>query len=107
MQHFYGELIAKHAKVPMLHIPYRGGSQIANDLVGRQVSSAVLVLSTALPFLKDGKIKALSVSDNVRVPQLPNVRRIGEEEGLQGRGAAALARSFRQGGHTAGRGQGL
>ena len=84
MQHFYGELIAKHAKVPMLHIPYRGGSQIANDLVGRQVSSAVLVLSTALPFLKDGKIKALSVSDNVRVPQLPNVRRIGEEEGFKG-----------------------
>lgn len=84
MQHFYGELIAKNAKVPMLHIPYRGGAQIANDLVGRQVSSAVLVLSTALPFLKDGRIKALSVSDNARVAQLPNVRRIGEEEGFKG-----------------------
>lgn len=84
MQHFYGSLINKQAKVSMLHVPYKGGAQIANDLVGRQIHSAVLVLSTALPFLKDGKIKALSVSDTARVPQLPNVKRIGEEEGFNG-----------------------
>jgi tripartite-type tricarboxylate transporter receptor subunit TctC len=84
MQHLYGSLINKQAKVAMLNVPYRGGAQIASDLVGGQVDSAVLVLSTALPFLKDGKIKALSVSDTVRVPQLPQVRRIGEEDGFQG-----------------------
>lgn len=82
MQHFYGSLINKQAKIEMLHVPYRGGAQIATDLVGGQVNSAVLVLSTAMPFLKDGKIKALSVSDVVRAPQLPNVKRIGEEEGF-------------------------
>jgi tripartite-type tricarboxylate transporter receptor subunit TctC len=59
MQHFYGSLINQRAAVSMLHVPYRGGAQIANDLVGKQVDSAVLVLSTALPFLKDGKIRAL------------------------------------------------
>jgi tripartite-type tricarboxylate transporter receptor subunit TctC len=84
MQHLYGSLINKQARVAMLNVPYRGGAQIATDLVGGQVDSAVLVLSTALPFLKDGKIKALSVSDTIRVPQLPNVKRIGEEEGFQG-----------------------
>jgi len=84
MQHFYGALIARQARVEMLHVPYRGGAQIANDLVGGQVDSAVLVLSTALPFLKDGRIKALSVSDAARVPQLPQVRRLGEEEGFAG-----------------------
>jgi len=84
MQHFYGTLINKQAKISMLHVPYRGGAQIVNDLVGHQVDSAVLVLSTAMPFLKEGKIKALSVSDAARVPQLPNVKRIGEEEGFNG-----------------------
>lgn len=84
MQHLYGALINKQANVAMVHVPYRGGAQIATDLVGNQIDSAVLVLSTAMPFLKDGKIKALSVSDAVRVPALPNVRRIGEEEGFQG-----------------------
>ena len=84
MQHFYGSLINQRANVSMLHVPYRGGAQIVNDLVGGQINSAVLVLSTAMPFLKDGKIKALSVSDSARVPQLPNVKRIGEEEGFSG-----------------------
>ena len=84
MQHLYGALINKRAGVTMQHIPYRGGAQIANDLVGHQVDSAILVLSTAMPFLKDGKIKALSVSDSARVPELPEVKRLGEEEGFGG-----------------------
>ena len=84
MQHLFGALINKQAKVSMLHVPYRGGAQIVNDLVGQQVDSAVLVLSTAMPFLKDGKLKALTVSDTARVAQLPNVKRIGEEEGFNG-----------------------
>jgi tripartite-type tricarboxylate transporter receptor subunit TctC len=84
MQHLYGSLINKQANLQMVHVPYRGGAQIATDLVGHQIDAAVLVLSTAMPFLKDGSIKALSVSDAVRSPQLPNVKRIGEEEGFQG-----------------------
>jgi tripartite-type tricarboxylate transporter receptor subunit TctC len=84
MQHFYGELINRNARVQMLHVPYRGGAQIVNDLIGRQLHGAVLVLSTALPHLKEGRIKALSVSGNERAPQLPNVKRIGEEEGFKG-----------------------
>jgi tripartite-type tricarboxylate transporter receptor subunit TctC len=84
MQHLYGSLINKQANLQMVHVPYRGGAQIATDLVGHQIDAAVLVLSTAMPFLKDGSIKALSVSDAVRAPQLPNVKRIGEEDGFQG-----------------------
>ena len=44
MQHLYGALINKQAKVSMLHVPYRGGTHITNDLVGGQVDSAMLVL---------------------------------------------------------------
>ena len=84
MQHFYAALISKQAKVSMVHVPYRGGAHIVNDLVGQQVDAAVLVLSTAMPQLKEGRIKALSVSDTARVPALPNVKRIGEEEGFGG-----------------------
>ncbi len=84
MQHLYGALINKLAGVTMLHIPYRGGAQIVNDLVGNQVDAAILVLSTAMPFIKDGRIKVLSVSDAARVPALPNVRSMAEEPGFQG-----------------------
>ena len=84
MQHLYGALINDRAKVSMVHIPYRGGAQIVTDLLGNQIDCAVLVLSTAMPLLKQGKVKALSVSDTTRVPQLPDVKRIGEEEGFNG-----------------------
>ena len=84
MQHLYGALINKNAKVSMVHVPYKGGAQITTDLLGGHVESAVLVLSTAMPFLKDGTIKALSISDTVRAPALPNVKRIGEEDGFSG-----------------------
>ncbi|SEK64940.1 Tripartite-type tricarboxylate transporter, receptor component TctC [Roseateles sp. YR242] len=82
MQHLYGALINKQGGLTMTHVPYRGGAQIVNDLVGQQVDGAVLVMSTALPFLKEGKIKAISVSDADRVSSLPNVKRIGEEAGF-------------------------
>lgn len=62
----------------------RGGTHITNDLVGGQVDNAMLVLSTAMPFLRDGKIRALSISDTVRAPQLPDIKRIGEEDGFTG-----------------------
>lgn len=84
MQHLYGALINKNAKVSMVHVPYKGGAQITTDLIGQHVESAVLVLSTAMPFLKEGTIKALSISDTVRAPSLPNVKRIGEEDGFSG-----------------------
>lgn len=84
MQHIYGALINKNAKVAMVHVPYKGGAQIATDLIGKHIESGVFVLSTAMPFIKDGSMKALSVSDAARVPALPNVKPIGEEEGFAG-----------------------
>ncbi|MEJ8851295.1 tripartite tricarboxylate transporter substrate binding protein [Variovorax rhizosphaerae] len=79
-QHIYGSIISLRYKVSMTPIPYRGGAQIVTDLAGEQVDGAVLALSTALPFLKDGTIKALSVSDAPRPPQLPQVKSISEEK---------------------------
>jgi len=84
MQHIYGAMINKNANVSMVHVPYKGGAQITTDLIGGHVDSAFLVLSTAMPFLKDGQIKALSMSDTARSPLIPNVKRIGEEEGFSG-----------------------
>lgn len=82
MQHLYGALISKNAKVAMKHIPYKGGAQVATDLVGGHIDSAVLTTTSSAQFLKDGSIKALSIADNVRSPLLPNVKALGEEDGF-------------------------
>ncbi len=79
-QHIYGAIISLRDKVAMTPVPYKGGPQIVTDLVGGHVDSAVLALSTALPFLKEGSIKALSVSDAPRTAQLPQVPAISEDK---------------------------
>lgn len=82
MQHLYGSLIRERAKVTLVHVPYKGGSLIANDLIGGHVDSAVLTTTSALQYIKDGSIRAISVADGTRLPSLPNVKTIGEEEGF-------------------------
>lgn len=82
MQHLYASLIGTKTKVPLVHVPYKGGAAIANDLIGGHVDGAVLTTTSASAYLKDGSIRALSIADSVRSPALPNVRTIGEEEGF-------------------------
>jgi len=83
MQHLYGSLINKNGRVAMTHVPYKGGAQIATDLIERKVDGAILTTTTAMKFIKDGSMKVLSVGDSIRSPLLPNVKTLGEEEGFQ------------------------
>jgi tripartite-type tricarboxylate transporter receptor subunit TctC len=83
-QHFVGEMISSRAKIKLSHAPYRGGTQVSNDLLGGSLDSAVLTLSTALPFIQQGKVRALFVSDSPRSPQLPDVPALGEIKGFEG-----------------------
>ncbi|MFO1194157.1 MAG: tripartite tricarboxylate transporter substrate binding protein [Rhodoferax sp.] len=82
MQHLYGSLINQKARIQMVHVPYKGGAQIANDLIGGHVDSAILTTTSSLQFIKDGSIRAISIADSTRSPALPNVRTLGEEEGF-------------------------
>jgi tripartite-type tricarboxylate transporter receptor subunit TctC len=82
MQHLYGSVISQKAKIQMIHVPYKGGAQISNDLVGGHVESAVLTTTSAMNFIKDGSIRAISIADSVRSPLIPNVKTLGEEEGF-------------------------
>lgn len=83
-QHFLGEMISARAGVKLAHTPYRGGTQVSNDLLGGSLDSAVLTLSTALPFVQQGKVRVLVVSDLSRSAQLPNVPALGEIKGFEG-----------------------
>ncbi|APW35835.1 hypothetical protein RD110_00240 [Rhodoferax koreense] len=82
MQHLFGALINEKGKVAMLHVPYKGAAQINTDLVGQHVDSAILTTTSALPFIKDGSMRALAIADSTRSSMLPNVKTIGEEEGF-------------------------
>ena len=79
-QHFLGEMIREKGKIPIVHIPYRGGAQIVTDLLGGTIEVAVLVGSTATPHLKNGKMKAIAIADSTRNISFPGVPTFNENK---------------------------
>ncbi len=77
-QHLGGEILKTATGINMVHIPYKGGGQAINDLVGGQVKLAVLGLAPVLPFIKAGKLKALAVTGDKRSEALPGVPTVSE-----------------------------
>jgi tripartite-type tricarboxylate transporter receptor subunit TctC len=84
IHHLTTEMIKQRAKFHMVHIPYRGGTQIANDVSGNQVELAMLINSTAAPYLKAKTLKPIAVTSVARAPSLPDVPSIAETPGFEG-----------------------
>jgi tripartite-type tricarboxylate transporter receptor subunit TctC len=59
-------------------VPYKGGGQAINDVVGGQVKVAILGMAPVLQFLKSGQLKAIAVTGDKRTPLLPNVPTVSE-----------------------------
>lgn len=82
--HIAGEMINRKAGVAMVHIPYRGAAGMTTDLLGGQVDYAVFMLSSALPYLKDGRMKALGVTSAQRNAMAPGIPALSELPKLKG-----------------------
>jgi len=81
--HLSGELLKSLAKIDMLHIPYKSATSAAVDLMGGRVSLMFDNMTTALPHVKSGKLRALAVTGERRVAALPDVPTM-VESGLPG-----------------------
>lgn len=81
--HLNAELFQAATGVQMTHIPYRGAGPALNDLLGGQVDMSFLTALSAIQFIKDGRLRALAVVSNRRIPQLPNIPTM-KEAGVYG-----------------------
>lgn len=72
-QHIAGEMFQILTHTNMLHVPYKGSGQAVIDLLAGTVTMNFDTLPPVLPYIKQGKLKALAVSTPERLPQLPNV----------------------------------
>ena len=72
-----GHLVAENLKVTkgvkLLHVPYKGGGPAMADMLGGQVDFYISSLVSAVPLLKDHKLRALAVTSGTRDPLLPEV----------------------------------
>lgn len=77
--HIYGEKLAKGLGVDLTHVPYKGELPSTSDLLGGQIDSAFASVGTALPFLKDGRLRALGVASGKRSKAVPDVSTLAEQ----------------------------
>jgi tripartite-type tricarboxylate transporter receptor subunit TctC len=76
--HVTGELFKQTAGVNILHVPYKGTTQLLPDLLDGRVSMAIDSLPAHLPHIQGGKLRALGVARKTRSPQLPDVPTMSE-----------------------------
>ncbi len=86
--HLAGELFNAMAGVKMVHIPYKGNAPALTDLVGGHVDVLFNGLTSAMPLIKSGKLRALAVTSISRAGSLPEMPTL-DELGLKGFQAVA------------------
>lgn len=82
-QHLSMEILLDQAGLQMTHIPYKGGNPGILATTTDEVQLFFISVSTALPFIKSGKVKAIGSGGLKRSPQLPDVPTLAES-GLPG-----------------------
>ncbi|MBX3662092.1 MAG: tripartite tricarboxylate transporter substrate binding protein [Burkholderiales bacterium] len=76
--HLSGVLFEALTKTPMTHIPYKGGGPAITDLIAGHVPSFFAVISTSIPHVKSGKVRAIAVTGNKRASAIPEVPTMAE-----------------------------
>jgi len=88
--HLAGERFNDLANINVLHVPYKGSSAALPDIVGGRVDYMIVSVPEAMPYLANGRLKALGVSTEKRASSLPDVPTI-QEAGVPGYSVAAWA----------------
>ncbi|MDB5805213.1 MAG: extra-cytoplasmic solute receptor [Betaproteobacteria bacterium] len=77
--HIALEQIVYTAKLPLEHVPYKGGAPALTDLLGSQIDMMVDQLNTSLQYIRDGRIKAIAQLGRERSPLIANVPTLAEQ----------------------------
>lgn len=73
-----GEMFKLAAGINIASIPYRGGAQAITDMLAGQIHMNIGTLSTLLPLIREGKVRALAITSTTRSADLPEVPTMAE-----------------------------
>lgn len=76
--HLHGELLKMQTGIDLVHIPYKGAAPLVNDVLGGQVDSAFVDVTSANSYLSSGRFKVLGITGTQRHPAIPNVPTFAE-----------------------------
>jgi tripartite-type tricarboxylate transporter receptor subunit TctC len=77
------ELFKSMVGLDMVHVPYKGSGQMVVGLVGNEVQLAFDGISSSIPLIKSGKVRALAVTGPTRSTSLPDIPTV-DEAGVKG-----------------------
>jgi tripartite-type tricarboxylate transporter receptor subunit TctC len=77
--HLGAELFASQTGIQMTHVPYKGAAPAIQDVLAGHVNVMFDNMSSAIPNMKAGRVRALGVASLKRYPALPDVPTIAEQ----------------------------
>jgi tripartite-type tricarboxylate transporter receptor subunit TctC len=81
--HIVGETMKNDHGLRMEHVGYKGSSPMHNDLLGGTIKLAIDTLPQNVPFMKDGRLRAIAVTSPARAamaPDVPSVLELGQKK---------------------------
>ncbi len=82
--HLAAELLAQSARIPLMHVPYKGQPEAISDLLAGRVDMMPMSTSLALPHIQAGKLRPLAVTTAARSTALPHIPTVAEAARLPG-----------------------
>jgi len=76
--HLTGELFKSMTGTFVVHIPYRGTALVIPDMIAGQIHLLFYNVASALPHLKDGRVRALGITSLTRSPLLPELPTVAD-----------------------------
>ena len=76
--HLMGELFKTSAGVDIVHVPYKGTNPAQADVIAGRIDMTFGALSTVWPYIRNGKMKALAITEGTRYAGLPDLPTVGE-----------------------------
>ncbi|HUI95712.1 MAG TPA: tripartite tricarboxylate transporter substrate-binding protein, partial [Xanthobacteraceae bacterium] len=83
LAHLGGMLLSSMAGIELTHIPYKSSTHAAIDLVEGRIDLQLGILPTTLQLIRTGRLRALAVTTQKRLDELPDVPTF-DESGLKG-----------------------
>jgi tripartite-type tricarboxylate transporter receptor subunit TctC len=81
--HLAAVLFSQRAGIQTVHVPYKGTAPSLVDMIAGRTQFLMGAVLTAVPHVKEGRLRALAVTGGKRIASLPEIRTL-EESGLPG-----------------------
>lgn len=76
--HLSAEMFWQQSGTSGVHVPYKGGAPAVSDLLGGQVDASFQNVNAVIAHINAGKLRALAITSEKRLPLLPNVPTLAE-----------------------------